>query len=959
MWRLLGPAWPLKALCLGLPLWWALGLGVLIFPLAALAMLIQLTRRRWIRIPFGTSLLVLFMIWMVIGGLLLWAPAPGTITGGGPERLIGYGFRAMWYVSILIVFVYTVNISQRISALTVMRWLAFIFIVAITMGFAAMVAPRFEFTSLMEHLIPARGNNFIKNLTHPALAIGSDFLGYEQARPKAPFAFSNTWGNNVGLLMPVYAYVVATAPRLRWRVLGTAFGLASLAPIVYSLNRGLWLGLAVLAVYAGYILVRQRRVVLFWALSALGITGLIGLLLSPVGQTMLLRLRTPHSNERRGTVAEVVLTTTLQGSPLLGFGTTRQVAGNFASLAGGATATCHQCGAPPLGTQGHMWLLVFTTGFVGTALFLGFFAVQFLRHAQLMNPPSLIGCISIVLSALFFLVYDSLDSPLFITMVLIGLMNRERLLRRTARTGRDIAPVFRGRMRVEDDPMLALLRVTRLTYLGLAVGLALGGVVYLLTPTTYTAKATLELPATPPQVDLNRTAPPIKPLTLDTEAQLILSDPVVDNVSLALDTDPATVRANIGVSAIPLTRVLEVTYTDGDAERALAGARSVANTFVAERDQVYLAPQRDYLNEILGKTEAAHTTQTETVKISEDQPRTEALRQAAVASQLRLPGQANVIIAPRLSESAYRGDLLVPLVSGAAFGALMGTLISLARSATWTRGWFGLPRIALSWSERVGHGRRRRKVLLIDSDYRRHALIYMAVIGILGALIAGTAGALATRTSFIGTTTVLLNPLPGNGFARRGSIQSDETQLSTEAALVSSDEVLRRVSDQTGVEVPVLRRRVSAEANSAAEAIFISYRARTEGQAEQMSRAVADSVLQVRQARVQSAFLRRTSILDVDIAQAQAVLESALKPGGPRAQVGAFNARLADLRAERAAIEDVVPHAGTIVADEVSLSRRSQLQPLIAALGGLMIGLPLGYLYHRLRLPKRVRRVTW
>ena len=86
------------------------------------------------------------------------------------------------------------------------------------------------------------------------------------------------------------------------------------------------------------------------------------------------RVETPHSNERRTTVAETVISTTWAGSPLLGYGTTRQVQGSFASIAGGETPDCHQCAAPPVGTQGFLWRLIFTTGFVGTALFFVFMA---------------------------------------------------------------------------------------------------------------------------------------------------------------------------------------------------------------------------------------------------------------------------------------------------------------------------------------------------------------------------------------------------------------------------------------------------------------------------------------------------------------------------------------------------------------------------------------------------------
>ena len=43
------------------------------------------------------------------------------------------------------------------------------------------------------------------------------------------------------------------------------------------------------------------------------------------------------------------------------------------------------------------------------------------------DPISVVGCMALTVSVLFFIVYDSLESPLFILMLAIGLMNRQRL----------------------------------------------------------------------------------------------------------------------------------------------------------------------------------------------------------------------------------------------------------------------------------------------------------------------------------------------------------------------------------------------------------------------------------------------------------------------------------------------------------------------------------------------------
>jgi hypothetical protein len=80
-----------------------------------------------------------------------------------------------------------------------------------------------------------------------------------------------------------------------------------------------------------------------------------------------------------------------------------------------------------MGTQGFIWRLIFTTGFVGTVLFYLFMGIQLARHIKRPDPMSVLGCMLLSVSLLFFFVYDSLESPLFILMLAVGLMNRHRL----------------------------------------------------------------------------------------------------------------------------------------------------------------------------------------------------------------------------------------------------------------------------------------------------------------------------------------------------------------------------------------------------------------------------------------------------------------------------------------------------------------------------------------------------
>ena len=97
--RRLGPAWPLKVMLLGFPIWWALGLASFVVLTAAGVMAAQIRRRGLSRLPAGFPLLVLFLLWMLAGAALLWADAPGTVGGGGPERIIPFAYRVLWYLA--------------------------------------------------------------------------------------------------------------------------------------------------------------------------------------------------------------------------------------------------------------------------------------------------------------------------------------------------------------------------------------------------------------------------------------------------------------------------------------------------------------------------------------------------------------------------------------------------------------------------------------------------------------------------------------------------------------------------------------------------------------------------------------------------------------------------------------------------------------------------------------------
>jgi hypothetical protein len=365
---------------------------------------------------------------MLAGAAMLWSDAPGAEPGGGgPGRLMVFGYRAAMYVAATVVLLYVVNVAGReLSTLRVLRLLGFMFVVTTCGGVLGVVAPGLEFRSPMEMVLPAGvgGNEFVQQMIHPATADIQVVLGYAEARPIAPFPFANSWGANFSLYLPFFclSWLGRDAGWRRW--VAPFVLLAGLVPVVYSLNRGLWIALGIGACYLAVRLALMGR---FWALNLIVvavIAGALAFIASPLGTIVGQRIDAPHSNDRRADLATATVRGVVEGSPVLGFGSTRDVEGSFFSIAGGATADCPDCGVPPLGTQGQLWLVLFSQGLVGLALFVAFFARRFLAHCRDPAPLYVAGCCVLLFFGFELLVYDTFDAPMVTVMIAIGLMAR-------------------------------------------------------------------------------------------------------------------------------------------------------------------------------------------------------------------------------------------------------------------------------------------------------------------------------------------------------------------------------------------------------------------------------------------------------------------------------------------------------------------------------------------------------
>ena len=578
----LDQAWPLAALFIGFPLWWLLGFSSFIAMLLALPMAFQLWRRRQFVVPGGFGWWLLFLTWVALGVFTLWVDAPGAVPGGGPSRLMIFGYRMCDYITCTIVLLWLANSSRKAipfpKVCTLVGWL---FVFTVAGGLLGVLVPTLELRSLLDVVLPAgiRSNGFVKSIIHPEVADIQMVLGRPEPRPKAPFAYANSWGANLAMTLPFFLVGWLRHGRRWQQIAAVPFLLLAGLPVVYSLNRGLWASLLVGVIFFVVLQVSRGRVIALFASVMVIAVGVLLLVSSPLGTLISERLEHAHSNNRRSQLLIQTVSSTANGSPVIGFGSTRDVQGSFASIAGASTPDCKPCGVPPLGTQGHLWLVIFSQGFVGALFFLAFFIISFFRSWRCRTTPEVVATCVLLFFALEMFVYDTLGMPLLLVMIAIALAWREQS--RAADSDRYIVRV--STLRVYFDKIWGARRpITALVVISALLGVSLAAAAtrefsaegrVLLAPSPTYLVTGLALDQSPQEI------------TIDTEGALVISDGTLRRVS-SWPYDTNSLRERITVTAEPNTSVLVLAVRDVSAERA--------KTLVEELSTAYLDVRRQY-----------------------------------------------------------------------------------------------------------------------------------------------------------------------------------------------------------------------------------------------------------------------------------------------------------------------------------------------------------------------------
>jgi hypothetical protein len=397
------PAWPIFVLFVGYPIWWVLGLGAFVTLISAIPMLALLIQLRKVELPPA--------FWLWIGFVVSACFAAIELDTGG--RAVGFGVRVANYVGSAIVFLYLYNARERLSNRRIMYALIVFFAFVVVGGYLGILVPHASLPTPVERLLPVniRNNGYVQSLVHPHFAEVQHPYGSPQTfyRPSAPFTYTNGWGVNAALLVPLMISAFTAFRRRRAKVLLVLLLLASAPPAAATLNRGMFLAIGLVLVYGSIRLAIRGRVVALIVAVGVGVLGVTVALWAGVLEQLQERLHYSQTNLGRQTIYREAFDGALQ-SPLFGHGAPRP----------------SQTLDISIGTQGQVWNVMFSYGFLALGFFLGWFALAVLQSARAQTQPGLWvhATLFIVCFTFFFYGYDGVQLTVAMTAAALAYRNR-------------------------------------------------------------------------------------------------------------------------------------------------------------------------------------------------------------------------------------------------------------------------------------------------------------------------------------------------------------------------------------------------------------------------------------------------------------------------------------------------------------------------------------------------------
>lgn len=395
------PAWPLYVLFAGFPIWWVSGLAAFAVIITAIPMLVLLVVRRRTEVP------PIFWLWV---GFIIWACAAALELSSG-SRLIGFSVRMSNYVGSTIVFVYIYNARERLDNRTVLRALALFFGFVVLGGYLGVLLPHGSLTTPAESLLPASiaKNEYVHALVHPPFAEVQQPYGSPRtfSRPSAPFPYTNSWGCNVALLVPLVVAAIVSMRRRRSRLVLIAMLMAACVPAFATLNRGMFLALGIVLAYASLRLAFRGQLIPLVVVVGGTTVGLVVAVLVGVLSSLQERLHYSQTNLGRQTIYQEAFDGAMH-SPIFGNGAPQP----------------SQTLSVSIGTQGQVWNVMFSYGFIALFFFLGWFALCVARSWRAPGQAGLWVHATLFVAFVTFFYYGYDGTQLSVAMAAAGLALR-------------------------------------------------------------------------------------------------------------------------------------------------------------------------------------------------------------------------------------------------------------------------------------------------------------------------------------------------------------------------------------------------------------------------------------------------------------------------------------------------------------------------------------------------------
>ncbi|RLP08983.1 Lipid A core - O-antigen ligase and related enzymes [Propionibacterium australiense] len=415
------PAWPFVTAFGSYIVCWFIGVGDMVWPIMATVMLVLMVRRRGLQLPRG---------WSIWGFFLLWATI-SIVQCDTTGRAIGALYRLAMLLAATIFAFYVYNARNTITLHTVGATMSLFLLSAVIGGFLAMIAPKLEINTPLSYVLPGalKSNSFIHELVYRSTTQWNENPWIPtDPRPSAPFVYANTWGNVFSLIFPIALLYAAQLWReyspYRWPV--AALVAISVVPAAATQNRGMLVGLGIIALWVGVQQARAGHTRRVLAGTFAVLIGALAWVVSPMGQSLFNRVQVSSSTEDR-LINYLETVTTLRDSPLLGFGAPRPSELPW---------------LPSLGTQGQFWTVLFAHGIVGAILFMGTFAAA---AVYAWHSTDVFGAVlgGIAMATLVESFYYGMITGMMVSLVAVALLVRQR------ETGETFGP-RRGKISTSD-----------------------------------------------------------------------------------------------------------------------------------------------------------------------------------------------------------------------------------------------------------------------------------------------------------------------------------------------------------------------------------------------------------------------------------------------------------------------------------------------------------------------------